>query len=67
MAYRFTRPSHTVNADSLNYPYQLGVYDAGILDPDVDCFAGDCDGSDDEYRYPDGQRRIDPVFYDGEA
>jgi hypothetical protein len=33
-----------------------------------DCFAEDCDNElgDDEFRYPEGVRRVAPVFYDAE-
>lgn len=37
--------------------------------PSEDCFGVDCDPddlSDDEYRYPEGVRRVAPVFYDAE-
>lgn len=53
------------NLDSLNYPWQAGVYPEPI---EPDCFAEDCaELGDDEYRYPQGVRRVAPVLYDGDA
>lgn len=55
--------------DSANYPYTAharALLDRVPFEPDEDCFDGDCDPSDDEYRYPEGARRVDAVLYDGD-